>query len=505
MPEASRAGRGAAAIALAKVYFVLAGFGVQFALPRLFGSAARYGLYQSVMVGVSILNNLMIAATVQTVAKLVSEDEASAPATVRRALAIQLGVGLLGAGGLSLAAGPLAARMYDPNYASMVRIASVVVLAYALYATLVGALNGRQRFVAQAGFDAGFTTLRTVGLCVGAALFGVAGAVSGFAAAAVTITLAAVVVVGIGGRVEGREAPPLARFLRYMAPVWLYQALLNMLLQLDTLLIKGQITRMAVASGVAVAAAVEQADVLTGYYKAAQNFAFVPYQLVLTATLVVFPMVSKATSSGDDEAARAAIRGAARFSLLALLLMAAPIAGAADGVLRLMYPPEYVAGAAVLRILAPSLVAFALFSLAATVLAGAGRPGVAAGVAGLAVACMVALDVIALRIAGPRTLALTALSLGTGSAMVIAATVAITLVHRRFGAFVPFGTVVRAVPAALVAFGVAHFTPHEGKLMALVAVAAGGVAYLGVLLVLGELTDLLAGLRERLARRKAAR
>ena len=64
MTEASKTGRGAAAIALAKVYFVLAGFGVQFALPRLLGSPARYGLYQSVLAGVSIFNNVMIAATV---------------------------------------------------------------------------------------------------------------------------------------------------------------------------------------------------------------------------------------------------------------------------------------------------------------------------------------------------------------------------------------------------------------------------------------------------------
>lgn len=497
MPTASRAGRGAAAIALAKIYFVLAGLVVQFALPRLLGSPARYGLFQSVLAGVSIFNNVMIAATVQTVSKLVSESEESARATIRRALGLQFAVGLACAGGLALAAGPIGERMFDPRFTDLLRIASTVVLSYAVYATLVGALNGSQHFAAQASFDAGFTTLRTVALCVGAGLFGVMGAVSGFAIAASTITLAALVVVGLGGV---GEAPDYRRFLRYMAPIWIYQTLLNLLLQLDTVLIKGQLTQIAIDSGIAVAEAVDRANSLTGYYKAAQNFAFVPYQLAITATLVVFPMVSRATASGDDDDARAAIRNAGRFTLIALVLMAAPITGAADGVLGLLYAPEYVVATNVLRILSPALVLFTLFTLGATILAGAGRPVVAAGVAALSVAVMVPLDLVAFRIASPTIEALVALSIATASAMAIAAVAAISLVVQRFGTFIPLASTLRVLGAGAVAATLAYFVPHTGKVMTLVALTAGASAYLVILLVSGELGDLVAMIRRRLGR-----
>lgn len=497
MSTASKAGRGAAAIALAKIYFVLAGFVVQFALPRLLGSPARYGLYQSVLAGVSIFNNVMIAATVQTVSKLVSESEENADATIRRALFLQLGVGLLCAGGLALAAGPIGARMYDPSFTALLRIASSVVLSYAVYATLVGALNGRQRFVAQAGFDAGFTTMRTVALMVGAGLFGVMGAVSGFALAASAITLAALVVVGLGG---AGEAPPYRGFLRYMAPIWLYQMLLNLLLQLDTVLIKGQLTRLAVDAGAVVAEAVDRANALTGYYKAAQNFAFVPYQLVITATLVVFPMVSRATASGDEEAARTAIRNAGRFSLIALVLMAAPIAGAADGVLRLLYAPEYVVATPVLRILAPALVLFTLFTLGATILAGAGRPTIAAAIAASSVGVMIPLDLVAFRFAGPSTHALVALALATASAMALAAVAAVALVVKRFGTFIPLASAARVALGGALAATVAYVVPHASRGTTLVALVAGGLAYLLVLLASGELREAVAFARRRLGR-----
>ena len=83
------------------------------------------------------------------------------------------------------------------------------------------------------------------------------------------------------------------------------------------------------------AVAGENAQTLVGYYRAAQTFAFVPYQLILSMTFIVFPMVSRALASNDEDAARRTIQGALRFSMLALLAIACPIAGASDGVMRI--------------------------------------------------------------------------------------------------------------------------------------------------------------------------
>ena len=57
------------------------------------------------------------------------------------------------------------------------------------------------------------------------------------------------------------------------------------------------------------------------------------------------------------------------------IAIAAPVSGAADGVLRLAYQPEYLAGSQALSVLAPGMACFALFVIGATILSGAGMPG----------------------------------------------------------------------------------------------------------------------------------
>lgn len=498
MNDDKTAVRGTFAIAAAKIYFVLAGFGLQFALPRFLGSAERFGLYSVALSGVSILNNVLIAATVQTVSKLVSESDAQSSATLRRALGLSAGVGLVLATSLALLAYPIAGANHDAELVGLMQVASFIVLGYSIYAALVGALNGSHRFVTQARFDATFTTIRTGLLLAGAAQAGVAGAVGGFACAAVGIAVLALGVVGMGTR-PSVEAPgaTYSRFFAFMGPIWVYQGFLNGLLQLDIWVIKNRVTAIAIETGATVDAARELANVLCGYYRAAQNFSFVPYQLVLTATLVVFPMVSRATASGDHEAARAAIRGAARFSWLSLLAMAAPMAGAASGVLSLVYKPDFVAGTPALAILAWALVAFALFVLAATILAGAGRPAVSAVVAAIALVSMLIFDRIAIDASGANMGALVAVATGTSAAMMLAASIAIGLVWKLFGTFIPLASVARGGLGALAGAAAAHFVPHASRLMAVVALAAGVVAYLAVLGLTGELRDVVAALRAR--------
>ncbi|MBC7172472.1 MAG: lipopolysaccharide biosynthesis protein, partial [Polyangiaceae bacterium] len=378
--EASRAGRGLLSIAGAKVYFILAGFIVQFSLPRLFGSPEVFGFFSVATSGISIINNVLIAATIQSVSKFVSADEAHAPAVLRQGLALQAALGLAIFGGILLGAEPLAAFMRDRSLAPLLRVAAIVTLSYAIYATLIGHLNGLRLFGRQARFDVTFTTLRTVGMLGGAGLgFGALGAMTGFASAAAAIAALALFGIGMGER--GPSRAPIGAWLGFMAPIWAYQGCLNGVLQVDLWVLKKTAAELGATAGLGLAAAAAEADRYAGFYRGAQTFAFVPYQLVLATTFIVFPTVSRATALGDEEAARRAVSGSLRFSVLALLAMAAPIAGAAEGLLRFAYGAEYVAGAPALRILAVGLVAFTLFVVSATAMGGSGRPIVSAGIA----------------------------------------------------------------------------------------------------------------------------
>ncbi|MBX3270184.1 MAG: oligosaccharide flippase family protein [Sandaracinaceae bacterium] len=496
--ETRSAGRGLLWVTGGKVFFIATAYVVAFALPRVFGSEEVFGVFSVAFGAASMLNAVLIVSTLQTVSKLVSEDEARAPAILRRALGLQLAIGASLASALALAAPWLATHVFRSEaFVPLVRVAAVVIFAYALYAALIGYLNGRKQFERQAQLDMTFSVLRTIGLVGGAALgLGAVGAMGGFAVAATAILLLALSLVGPGastGPGVGWKS-----LLGFLAPIWLYQAALQGMMQIDLQVLHYVAAGLAADAGEADPTSVS--DALSGVYRAVQTFAFVPYQLILSVTFVVFPFVSRATTLGDAEAARRYIAGAMRFSLLVLFAIATPIAGAAEGVLRFVYPAGYQVGAGALEILVFGQVAFALFVIGATIVAGAGRPGAAAAVATIGLTVVVGATWALLATLGLER-ALVATALGTSAGTLVALVATAAMVWRAHGTFLPLASVARALAAGAVAFAVARAIPTGHALGALGALVLGLLAYAGVLVALRELgADELAALRRVLRR-----
>lgn len=474
-------------IAGAKVFFIVAGYAVQLLLPRIFGEAKEFGLYSAAMSGVAIFNNVLIVATIQSVSKFVSEDEASAQVTLRQGLRVQTLVGGTAAVALFVLAPAISGLLLDGQLTPLLRIASVMVFAYALYAAVVGSLNGRHLFGKQARLDVTFSILRTVGILAGAALgIGAVGAVMGFSAAAASILSIALIWVGWGRPGKGI---PLRRWFGFMAPIWTYQFFLNGVLLVDIQVLKRTATEMALVGATSAQAAIDVANQYVGYYRAAQTFAFVPYQLIISMTFIVFPMISKATSLGDRDAARSTIQHAMRLSLLLLLSVAAPISGAAMGVVRLAYPADYVVGAPALAILVFGIVAFALFAVAATAISGAGRPSLAAGIAGVSLIVVVVANRLLIMRTGLSSETLAAAATGTTIGMTVAFVGSSLAIYFLFGVFIPLLTWARAALAASIGYAVAASVPHGSPLIAIAALAAGFAAIVAVLVVTRELSS----------------
>lgn len=242
------AGRGLVSIAFAKVFFIVGSYAVQLVLPRIL-TPESFGLYSSALNVVSILNNVLIVSTVQSVSKFVSENGPRSGSVLRFGLLVQTGVGLVAGSALFLGADGIAQLLYDERLGPLLRIASAVVFSYALYAALVGALNGRHLFQRQASLDMTFSVLRMGGILGAAAMgWGALGAVAGFSAAAVIILLIAIAWVGFGD--SHRDAPvTLRRWLVFTAPLWLYHGFLNGLMQIDLALLKRTIAALALEGG----------------------------------------------------------------------------------------------------------------------------------------------------------------------------------------------------------------------------------------------------------------
>jgi stage V sporulation protein B len=475
-------------IAGAKAYFIVTSYAVQLLLPRIFGEAKEFGLYSATMSGVAILTNVLIVATIQSVSKFVSEDESRAEVTLRQGLRIQAMVGGLLALALFAFAPVVARVLLDAQLTPLLRIASVVVFAYALYAAAVGSLNGRHLFAKQARLDVTFSTLRTTGILGGAALgLGAIGAVAGFAAAAATIVTISLIWIGFGKAGAPGEKIKRRRWLGFMAPIWTYQICLNGILLIDLQVLKRTATEIALAGTGTAQAAVDLANQYVGFYRAAQTFAFVPYQLIISMTFVVFPMISRATSLGNRESARSTIQHAMRFSLLLLMLVAAPTSGAAEGVMRIAYPSEYLVGAPALGILIFGVAAFALFAVAATAISGAGKPTIAAMIAGISLLAVIVANRVLLLRAGIGAEMLEAAATGTSIGMSVALVLSAWVLHREFGVFIPVLTWIRAALAAAAGFAVAAAIPHDSILQAIAALAGGFVAAVAVLVLTREL------------------
>jgi len=363
------AGRGFLWITGAKVWFLVTATVSSLAFPRLFGDPVLYGQYRVVSGVLNVVTMVIIGGTVQAVSRLTSEV-GSGPGAVRRvglrvatALFVPVGLaGLLGAGWLARV------LLRDEALAGPIRAASGVVIAYAFYAVIVGVLNGRRFFARQAALDMTFSTLKTASMVAVVAWTGsVTGAFGAFAASAAAVLGLALWM----GRVSeasgpGDRTPGVRDLLHYLVPLGGYALVLNLLLQADVIALKAFLG--------AVGEGPEGASAVAGVYGAARNVSLLPYQAVISLTFVVFPLVSRATSAGEVEAAGRTASGALRLASV-LSFGAVAVLGAAPGpLLGLLFGPAFRAGAETLPWLLGGGALMAVTSVGNAVLASSGRP-----------------------------------------------------------------------------------------------------------------------------------
>ena len=121
------AGRGGLAIAVAKISFILFGFAQQIILERLLGKDG-YGEVSRVLVVVGIVNNVVVAASIQGVSRAVSTTTQGQEAeTFARALRIHLVIAAILSIAFALAAGSIASS----NRPRASAICAIVASAYA--------------------------------------------------------------------------------------------------------------------------------------------------------------------------------------------------------------------------------------------------------------------------------------------------------------------------------------------------------------------------------------
>jgi O-antigen/teichoic acid export membrane protein len=495
MPQGPQsAGRGLVFIAVAKLWFMVGGAALAFALPRMFPkavSAERYGEYGVVLACISVLNNVIVTGTIQGVSRLSARGPSWIEGTKRVALAMNaIVVGAI-AIAFFLAAPLIAAFEKNPGIEPALRLATGVTFFYGLYPVFVGAANGALEFHKQAGLDMTFTTLRALLVLAAAAAFStVLAAVGGFVAAAAAIVLVAAVVVG-WRPVEDR--PSAREWFAFAAPNAGYLLVLNLMMFVDLWLVERYVALAAEAAGSAAAAATATASRAIGAYNGALQIARLPFQATVAVTMVVFPLVSQATHAGDAERTREYIRKAVRLSLLVVVTAAVGAAARPDSILSFVFPKnaagvnDFLAGAAALAPLMFAYVAYTLLSITGTILNGAGATSASLSI-GIAT---LALDVIANRIAiawaldhgkHPLQAAAVATAIAMGSGLVAS----LVALQQRFGASLPIASAARVAVAAAISILVGRALPLPGR-AGLASCVVAALAYLALLVATREI------------------
>lgn len=496
---AARAGRGGVAVLGAKVYFIVAGFVQQPLLKALIGLDG-YGALSRVLVVANVVNNVVVTSSTQGVSRVVASAGERDPEALRGALRVHVPLALV-AGALFALAAPLVARFQRaPHIEAPLLAGAVVVLLYGLYAPLVGALNGRGQFGRQAALDTTFATLRTAALLGGGWLLvrsggpGELGAMLGFACAA-----AAIVPIALRWSGTGRAANPIVvragPYLAGLVPLSLAQLFTNALMQVDLALLGRFLSAAASGEGLAEEAARKAADEWVGVYRACQLFAFLPYQLLLSVTQVLFPMLAKARAEGDAEAVRTYTARGVRLAAITGGGLVAVVAASPGALLRFAYGADVAErGQDALRVLALGQSAFALMGISSAVLASLGRERRAALVTVVTLGTSTAACWLLVPEAAFGEAQLRASALAVSSALVLGLVLAAVEVRRAAGAFLRPATAVRVVLAVALTTIAGRFAPPVGRLAAPLVALGAGALYALVLAASREVdrTDLAA-------------
>jgi O-antigen/teichoic acid export membrane protein len=532
--DASQAGRGVIYIGLAKIYFIVAGLSIELVLPAILGNVL-FGAYGFVAQTVSMVNNVLVTGTIQAVSRFTAQQPALARPVQAAGLRMQLGLGLPVAAAFMLGAPIYAHFVHDPSKIGLLVLGGAIIAGNAFYAVFVGTANGTRAFHKQAGLDMSFATLRAAAI-LGAAFVGLGlwGTIGGWVAAVFVILGVAAVVVGVPRRagaapVAASGAAPVAASgahpgihpIRPLAVFFLsvagYLILLNLIMAVDVPLLKRFATEWFAAHPDALAATAHvpgmkavdvplspssAADGQIGYYRVVQNLARLSYQVIIAGMFVVFPLISRSTFANDRETTRRYIQTTMRYSLIFATGVGAIMAANPGPMIDVLYRPEYAHfGAPALIALALGNVAFCLFAIAGTILNGAGRTLDAIAVAAVTLLAAVLANVIMVPLFAPGRAMLLATATATGSAMLVGAALGGLYLVRRFGAFLPWRTLVRVLLAVAAAVGVGQLVPFTSTLLTLVEAAIVGASYLAALVLTRELTrrDLaaIASLRRR--------
>ena len=446
---------------VSQTVFMVCGFITNLGLARIFGPET-YGTYSLVNSILTWAQLFVMSGIPFALQKFVSETPEAAHSIKRIGLRIQSIYTLL-VSVLLFGFSTLVAKLFqDSNLEPYIRIVALNVFIFGLYRFTIGFQNGLRRFRIQALIIIVFSVVRLAVIFILVfAGFSIRGALLG-----TIVGVMAGLSVGIWfsrGKSEGASVD-VKRLLRFAVPNIVYVVLVNVIFWLDLWFVR-----------------YFHGNAEAGYFNAAGMISKMPNFIVMALSWIMLPLISGSIHRKERERTRELISQSLRFFFLLFVPIIFIVLSTSQQLISLIYSDAYIAGAQSLRILIVGLFFLTLFIVINNILMADNRIGILSVLTCL----MIVLDVVLNRILVPSH-GLTGAAWATTTTALIGAFTVGWMVIRRFGILVPVGTVIRALVAAVILFGLSSVIQARG-LMLLVEYVLIAVLYLGVLLMLGEI------------------
>ena len=436
---------------------------------------AEYGRLVVTLSVLTWINTFMSIAFLQGLQKVLTEDHA------RLATSISIGrtwyalLVVVTAGGLLVAAWPLAVYFGDHGILPLLLLAGCQIPVMGLFLLTRGHLTSLRRYGLSAMLHTTYGLVRAAVAC-GLLLLGV-GAVG-----VIVGNIAGLCLAGLAGLwlllhlrrlIPSVPYPPmLRRALRWSAMALPTTLAIATLATVDLWLVKRLVPDKSQA----------------GFYGAALTLAALPRFLAAGLYVAVFPRVSQALAEGRNALARSISTESMRVLLILFVLICSLAASSASQITSLLFSARYACAGPPLALLTIAISCDAGLRLMQVLIAAANRPGARMVLAVSLVPLAVGLHLVLI----PRFGLMGAASV-TLATLAVGLVVGTVLVYRFVGAAPPFASALRCVSAGVAVYILGRYW-HVAGWWLLGKLFLLGILYVVLLLVLRELRskDLLA-------------
>lgn len=473
--------KGIAHLTISKVFFLITGYCIIFALTRILGPEG-FGIYSTISAFIVILNTVLLFGTIQSVSKFVSEDETKADLIKFKALQLQVFIGIIITSIYYFLAPFISTFLKDSTLIPLLQLSSIIVLCYCFYGVYIGYINGKKQFSKQAFIEITFTVLKAL-LTISLAYVGykyshqiltqyhysfniaVYGSLLGFCLAIILILI--ISIISIKSKPYAKEGFSIKKLITFQVGIVIFTLIITLLLQTDLILVK-KFTN----------------DFSTGIYAAALQISRVPYQIITGLIFIIFPLISEATFKKDTEKVKSYIHKTLHYTFIIVNLLVILFASTSKGTILLLYTEKYIQSASILSIYMFNILFFCLMLIMTTIISGSGKPYLSCSIAFTTLLLSIVLNYYSIPIYG-----INGAAIATTIAMFAGMLLATGVIILKFKCFLSPISLLKICLISCIIYFISLMIPTSTSLFVIIKFIVLSMAYFRLLFLLKEITS----------------